>query len=377
MALDSVNNIFGRTLNPTNRSQWTAGGSSGGEGSLVKMRGSVLGIGTDVGGSVRIPAMCQGIYGFKPSSGRIPTEGQTSAQAEAVGKLGMESVVGVIANEMADVGLVMGVVEAAEACRVDAGVIPGRWWTDALIKKNKKDLLVGILSTDGIATPLPPIRRLLSDTIHLLNSSGIQTTPLPPATTTPLLKSCLPLSNAFFSAPSHTHTLSLLSTTSEPLIPWLQGRLKKKGPITIDALLNLQARKIRLQNDSLSSIWKTEDGREIDALICPVAPHPVPGIDRWNTINYTSAFVLLDLPAMTVPIRSVMQADLEEEMEGECLGGWDRVNRKMWEGDRGAYLGSPLCVQVVGRRLEERKVWDVCRMLEEAVRIGRGVEPRL
>lgn len=68
-SLDSHNNIFGRTLNPINRSL-TAGGSSGGEGALVAMKGSPLGIGTDVGGSIRVPAMCNGLFGIKPSHGR-------------------------------------------------------------------------------------------------------------------------------------------------------------------------------------------------------------------------------------------------------------------------------------------------------------------
>ncbi|KAL2044580.1 hypothetical protein ABVK25_012357 [Lepraria finkii] len=111
LALDSANNIFGRTLNPANRQQWTAGGSSGGEGVLVKLRGAVLGVGTDVGGSVRIPAMCNGIVGFKPSAGRIPTGGQRSAQLEAAGKVGMEFVVGPIARCLEDVGVFMEAVE--------------------------------------------------------------------------------------------------------------------------------------------------------------------------------------------------------------------------------------------------------------------------
>lgn len=63
MTGDSENNIFGRTLNPHN-TLLTAGGSSGGEGALVSFRGSVLGVGTDIAGSIRIPALCCGIYGF-------------------------------------------------------------------------------------------------------------------------------------------------------------------------------------------------------------------------------------------------------------------------------------------------------------------------
>ncbi|GAB1210210.1 hypothetical protein APSETT445_009000 [Aspergillus pseudonomiae] len=78
MTPDSHNNVFGRVLNPHGRSL-TAGGSSGGEGALVAMRGSILGVGTDIAGSVRIPALCCGVFGFKPTACRVPYAGQTSA----------------------------------------------------------------------------------------------------------------------------------------------------------------------------------------------------------------------------------------------------------------------------------------------------------
>ncbi len=378
MALDSINNIFGRTLNPLNRHDWTAGGSSGGEGVLVKMRGSVLGVGTDVGGSVRIPAMCNGIHGFKPSLGRIPGEGQTGPQLEAAGKVGMESVVGPIAREVGDIGFFMEVVEGAEAWRVEAGLVPGKWWSGSSgdVQGKKKNMLIGVVWSDGVTTPLPPVRRMLSDTVSLLQNAGVDVIDLP----TPRFKDCQSLSNKFFNAEGGAYTFSLLAQTGETLIPWLEGRFRQKTPATVDRLRDLQAQKIRLQNDFLQ-VWKTDDGRDIDAFICPVAPHPVPGIDRWNTVSYTAAFVLLDYPAAVVPIRSVTRADLEEEMEGEVLGGWDKINRGLWDRktvDREAYLGSPLCVQVVGPRLQERRVWDVCGVVEEAVRgMGKGMGAKL
>ena len=71
MSADSENNIYGRTLNPLNTA-WSAGGSSGGEGSLVAQHGSMIGVGTDIGGSVRFPAHHQNLYGFKPSADRVP-----------------------------------------------------------------------------------------------------------------------------------------------------------------------------------------------------------------------------------------------------------------------------------------------------------------
>ncbi len=67
---DCSNPIYGQTLNPCNL-QKTPGGSSGGEGALIGGGGSILGIGTDIGGSIRIPASFCGICGFKPTSSRL------------------------------------------------------------------------------------------------------------------------------------------------------------------------------------------------------------------------------------------------------------------------------------------------------------------
>ncbi|CAD8184598.1 unnamed protein product [Paramecium pentaurelia] len=76
MTFESVNHIYGRTKNPWNPNR-AVGGSSGGEGALAAARGSVLGIGSDIGGSIRIPAAFCGVYGFKPYSGRIPEYGES------------------------------------------------------------------------------------------------------------------------------------------------------------------------------------------------------------------------------------------------------------------------------------------------------------
>lgn len=74
MSGESINNIMGYVWNPKNR-LLSAGGSSGGEGALVGLKGSPLGFGSDIGGSVRIPAGFCGLYGLRPSGGRVPYEG--------------------------------------------------------------------------------------------------------------------------------------------------------------------------------------------------------------------------------------------------------------------------------------------------------------
>lgn len=68
---ESMNNLFGKTLNPHNRAL-TSGGSSGGETALLAMKGSICGVGSDLGGSIRSPASFNGLYGLRPSSGRVP-----------------------------------------------------------------------------------------------------------------------------------------------------------------------------------------------------------------------------------------------------------------------------------------------------------------
>lgn len=68
---DSYNHVFGQSVNAFNR-DLISGGSSGGEGALLAAGGSVLGIGTDIGGSIRIPANVQGLYSVCPTPGRVP-----------------------------------------------------------------------------------------------------------------------------------------------------------------------------------------------------------------------------------------------------------------------------------------------------------------
>jgi amidase len=68
---ETVNNILGRACNPFNRT-FSCGGSSGGEGALVGFHGSPMGIGSDLGGSIRSPSAYQGLFGLRPTSGRIP-----------------------------------------------------------------------------------------------------------------------------------------------------------------------------------------------------------------------------------------------------------------------------------------------------------------
>ncbi|XP_015715717.1 fatty-acid amide hydrolase 2 [Coturnix japonica] len=75
MWFESSNRVYGRTSNPYNL-QHIAGGSSGGEGSILAAACSVIGVGSDIGGSIRMPAFFNGVFGHKPSTGVVPNDGQ-------------------------------------------------------------------------------------------------------------------------------------------------------------------------------------------------------------------------------------------------------------------------------------------------------------
>lgn len=158
-AMDSVNNIFGRVLNPLNRENWTAGGSSGGEAALVRMRGCTMGVGTDVGGSVRVPAAVNGIVGLKPGSGRVSTRGMEEGREEGKENVGLQSVVGPIASRLDDLALFMEVVEEGRMWKVDPQIRAEEgWWTrpgsSLMAQKTKEKVLrVGIIYGKWFSVP--------------------------------------------------------------------------------------------------------------------------------------------------------------------------------------------------------------------------------
>jgi fatty acid amide hydrolase 2 len=84
--IESSNRLYGRTNNPFDPTR-TAGGSSGGEGAAVGSGGSPFGLGSDIGGSIRVPALFCGVFGHKPSCGLVPNTGMYPPTPGTAGRL--------------------------------------------------------------------------------------------------------------------------------------------------------------------------------------------------------------------------------------------------------------------------------------------------
>ncbi|KAL8279925.1 hypothetical protein RQP46_007775 [Phenoliferia psychrophenolica] len=139
--------FWGRTLNPFNTSL-TPGGSSGGEGALVGMRGSPLGIGSDIGGSIRCPAGNCGLYGLRPTAQRVPNGG---SKTYIPGRDSILGVIGPLAHSLRDVDLFMSVTLGAAASPwiTDPAYLEMPWRLSPSVPAQPKKHCVGVMWTDG------------------------------------------------------------------------------------------------------------------------------------------------------------------------------------------------------------------------------------
>jgi amidase len=175
MAGETINNIIGYTFNPKNRNL-ACGGSSGGEGALIGLKGSPVGFGTDIGGSIRIPAVFNGLYGIRPSSGRLPYEGMANSMD---GQNSILSVVGPLATSVGALKLVIKGLLSQQPWLHDPLVAEIPWRDEHeqavfdIVKSGSGGQLVfGILPTDGLVGPHPPVRRAMDIVVKTIEKIG-------------------------------------------------------------------------------------------------------------------------------------------------------------------------------------------------------------
>ena len=157
MFVEADNPVYGRTNNPWNADR-SAGGSSGGEGAIVAARGSALGLGTDIGGSVRVPAHCCGIHSIKPTPGRLSVEGTVDIIGAAA-RAAIPDSGGLLARHVDDLRLALNVLSRARDPRTGPG-----------------ELRIGVYEDDGFFPASATIRRAVNEAAAALTDRGFQDT---------------------------------------------------------------------------------------------------------------------------------------------------------------------------------------------------------
>lgn len=153
LMVESITNVFGIVRNPHNP-QLSAGGSSGGEAALVAAKGSILGSGTDGGGSIRFPAMFCGLWALKCSKGRIPTAGCGGGPQSGSESVNMGA--GPMAKSVASLELWLRAQLASRPWEMDSSCIPMSWRVSEA-ERPQKTLTIAVIWDDGIVKPVPPV----------------------------------------------------------------------------------------------------------------------------------------------------------------------------------------------------------------------------
>ncbi|XP_027504643.1 vitamin D3 hydroxylase-associated protein isoform X2 [Corapipo altera] len=171
---DCSNLIFGQTLNPLNH-QKSPGGSSGGEGALIAGGGSILGIGSDVAGSIRLPSSFCGLCGLKPTGNRISKQGVVSP---LIGMQSVTAMLGPMARDVDSLALCMRALLCEEMFQMDPTVPPIPF--DEEVYTSSNPLRIGYYEGDGYFQPSPSMKRAIQQTRKLLQDAGHTLVPFAP-----------------------------------------------------------------------------------------------------------------------------------------------------------------------------------------------------
>ncbi|KAJ6167018.1 acetamidase [Penicillium chermesinum] len=358
MVCETVNNIIGRTLNPRNKN-WSCGGSSGGEGAMVGIRGGVIGVGTDIGGSIRVPSAFNFLYGIRPSHGRLPYAKMANSME---GQETVHSVVGPIAHSAADLRLFLTSVLGEEPWKYDSKVVPMPWRLSEEEKIQDKILSSGLTLGIYSCPPHPPVLRGIEIVKSVLEQHKHTVIPWTPHRH----DFGHTLVNAIYTSDGCTDVNENIRASGEPPIPNIKDLLNPANKkIDMNQLWDTHLQKWAFQNEYLEKWREAEErlGKELDAIIAPITATAAIRHDQFRYYGYASVVNLLDFTSVVVPVAFADKSLDVKNPNFKPLNELDGLVQA--EYDPEAYHGAPIAIQVIGRRLSEE------RTLAIAEEIGR------
>jgi len=378
---ETDNPVYGRTNNPWNPER-SSGGSSGGEGAIVAAGGSALGLGTDIGGSVRIPAVFCGISSLRPTAGRCPDLGRSSVPA---GQQAVASQVGPLARSVDDIAAALAVINGGHGLDHQA-VVPLADYREVDISK----LRVTVLADDGVMTPSPAIARALREAVEMLRTAGAEIVPC-------ALPSCAEAMRLWVACITADRGAGMRRTARGGKVDPRAGlmlRLSGMPPAlrgVVAGLLSSIGQKglggnMRMfGSGSTTDYWQAVEDQmnyraafaaaldgspagRIDLVLMPA--YGVPAVRHGASANmpvagtYSLLSPVLGYPAGVVPVTRVRATE-----ESGRTKSSDVVRKTAFETDRES-AGLPVGVQVMGRPWRDEVVLAAMRLIEQAALKG-------
>jgi amidase len=299
MAYESANLLHGRVANPWNL-DCTPGGSSGGESAAIAAGMSAAGLGSDSGGSVRVPAHFTGICSMKPTPGRFPGAGHLPP---CVGPFTVLGAIGPMARTMSDVTLMFEALSGQDAN--DPAGVPLTYRKRTL--DELRALPIGYFEDDGLVPVTPETRAAVRAAAEALRNAGFRIEPFRPKQLEPLRK----LWWTFFVQCGEMFYRPAYSGHEQRLSPIFREFLtiaKDEPEMSSMELLNSWA------NLDLVRGHMLQEMRQFPVLLCPVASVPawrhgertwnIDGREVWylDAVRHTQWFNALGSPAAVVPV---------------------------------------------------------------------------
>ena len=336
---DSNNLIYGATHNPHNPER-SVGGSSGGEGAALATGITPIGVGSDYGGSIRVPAHFNGVTGLKPGRWVVPYGGHfPPAQAMSIQ---LWSEIGPMARYVDDLQLLLPIFAKPDPT-TDPDVVPHRIDPDP-----PQGLRVAIFDDDGLCPVDPAIREAVRSAGRALADAGHEVVEERPPNQAEVRE--------VFESIALAETIGLLWPLIEPreeeLSPQIRRLLARRETLDVDLATYAGQLAYRLDLERAVAAW--QQSHEI--MVCPISAtaafpigtevldidgHEYEEIDLFSLSTYANA---MSLPAAAVPVGRTSD-------------------------------GLPIGVQVIGRRYREMEVLAVAKELEEA--LGGWIRPEL
>jgi Asp-tRNA(Asn)/Glu-tRNA(Gln) amidotransferase A subunit family amidase len=299
MAYETANLLHGQTSNPWDLER-TPGGSSGGESAAIAAGLSAAGLGSDSGGSVRVPAHFTGICSLKPTSGRIPGRGHLPSN---VGPFSILGAIGPMARSIRDVRLLFSVLSGHDP--EDPASAPVALREPAL--EELRAHTIGFFEDDGLCPVTPETRAAVHAAADVLRNAGFRVEPFRPQT----LESLRKLWWKFFvqcGAMLYEPTIRGRREHLSPVFKDFLAIAESVPPLTASELLEAWAEMDLLRTKTLTAM------REHPVLLCPAAAIPAfrHGERSWkingqsvgylDAVRYTQWFNVLAAPAAIVPV---------------------------------------------------------------------------
>jgi amidase len=332
MAYETDNLVYGRTNSPWDLSR-TPGGSSGGEAAAIAAGCSAGGVGSDGGGSIRIPAHYSGICGLKPTPGRIPSTGHCPASAGPFAQLG---VVGPMARRVGDLQKLFEIMAGPDPGDAASAPVPLRHWSAQEIRKLGVAYFVDDETTQGTSETFAAVHTA----VDALRTQGFKVTEWRPQNLDRVWQLWW---NLFGRAGqmSFSSTISGRETELSPIFRAFRAMAAEAPPLTAQDLLNTLLARDVLRGKLLEKM------EEFPILLCPVCAIPAfhHGEREWmvqerkveylKAMSYSQWFNLLGNPAAVVPVAQSPE-------------------------------GLPIGVQIVGRPWEDEAVLGIAATIENA-----------